>query len=72
MTRKAFFAALLAPFVALKAKASKVDEPEILNIWTDPATGDVIVLALFPGTKQPKEPGVVRLTEVRFLNGRRG
>lgn len=88
LTRKAFFAALLAPFVALKAVArtrksasayayrenghtfyviENHPTPEILSSWTDPVTGDVIVLAFFPGKDQPKDPNLVHLTEFRFL-----
>lgn len=43
-------------------------DPQILSSWTDPSTGDLIVLALFPGQGKPDDHGRVKLTEVRFKN----
>lgn len=84
MTRRSLFAALIAPFVALKCLAQRTTlgtytgpsvtvkvrrEPEILSSWTDPVTGDLVVLAWFPGSPQPKDPNMVAVTEVRFKKG---
>lgn len=41
-------------------------EPEILSSWTDPVTGDTVVLAFFPGDKQPDDRSKVAVTEFRI------
>lgn len=42
-------------------------DPEILSSWEDHFTGDLIVLALFPGDGPRKDdPNKIKLTEVRI------